>query len=89
MPAASMMAPGASKVRNEALLEKHVTLSAKVEISLQSLQLPPPEVSIVKTVRNKQIETAHMQYGYTLKEIADRLHIHYTTVSKVLKGCKK
>ena len=26
-----------------------------------------------------------MQYGYTLKEIADQLHIHYTTVSKVLK----
>jgi len=42
-----------------------------------------------KTVRNKQIETAHMQYGYTLKDIADQLHIHYTTVSKVLKGCKK
>jgi hypothetical protein len=42
-----------------------------------------------KTVRNKQIETAHMQYGYTLKEIADQLHIHYTTVSKVLKNCKK
>jgi REP element-mobilizing transposase RayT len=42
-----------------------------------------------KTVRNKQIETAHMQYGYTLKEIADQLHIHYTTVSKVLKKCKK
>jgi REP element-mobilizing transposase RayT len=42
-----------------------------------------------KTVRNKQIEMAHMQYGYTLKEIVDQLHIHYTTVSKVLKGCKK
>jgi hypothetical protein len=42
-----------------------------------------------KTVRNKQVETAHMQYGYTLKEIADQLHIHYTTVSKVLKGYKK
>ena len=40
-----------------------------------------------KTVRNKQIETAHMQYGYTLKEIADQLKIHYTTVSKVLKSC--
>ena len=42
-----------------------------------------------KTVRNKQIETAHMQYGYTLKEDADQLHIHYTTVSKVLRNCKK
>jgi len=38
-----------------------------------------------KKARNKQIESAHMQYGYTLKEIADQLKIHYTTVSKVLK----
>ncbi len=42
-----------------------------------------------KIVRNKQIKTAHMQYGYTLKEIADQLHIHYTTVSKVMKNFKK
>jgi hypothetical protein len=27
---------------------------------------------------------AHMSYGYTLKEIADYLGIHYTTVSKVI-----
>jgi hypothetical protein len=40
-----------------------------------------------KISRNKQIEAAHMQYGYTLKEIADQLKIHYTTVSKVLKSC--
>jgi len=39
----------------------------------------------IKEFRNKQIETAHMRYGYTLKEIADQLNIHYTTVSKVLK----
>jgi hypothetical protein len=42
-----------------------------------------------KAARNERIETAHMQYGYTLKDIADQLHIHYTTVSKILKGCKK
>jgi hypothetical protein len=41
-----------------------------------------------KAARNKQIETAHIQYGYTMKEIADQLHIHYTTVSKVLKSLK-
>jgi len=29
---------------------------------------------------------AHVKYGYTLKEIADYLGIHYTTVSKVIKG---
>lgn len=39
-----------------------------------------------KAARNKQIVVAHVQYGYTLKEIADQLKIHYTTVSKVLKN---
>ena len=37
-----------------------------------------------KAARNQRIEAAHIQYGYTLKEIADQLNIHYTTVSKVL-----
>ncbi|MGB3223857.1 MAG: transposase [Desulforhopalus sp.] len=49
----------------------------------------PNKIKQDKIVRNIQIKTAHMQYGYTLKEIADQLHIHYTTVSKVLKNCKK
>jgi DNA-binding NarL/FixJ family response regulator len=35
------------------------------------------------TQRNKHIYTAHVKYGYTLKEIADQLDIHYTTVSKI------
>jgi REP element-mobilizing transposase RayT len=52
-------------------------------------ELFPKQEKQNKTVRNKQIETAHMLYGYTLKEIADQLHIHYTTVSKVLKDRKK
>jgi REP element-mobilizing transposase RayT len=36
--------------------------------------------------RNKHIYTAHIKYGYSLKEIADHLDIHYTTVSKIIKG---
>ncbi|MBI5043584.1 MAG: helix-turn-helix domain-containing protein [Nitrospirae bacterium] len=28
---------------------------------------------------------AHVKYGYTLKEIADYLSIHYTTVSNIVK----
>jgi len=35
--------------------------------------------------RNQGIHNAHIRYGYTLKEIADHLGIHYTTVSKVIK----
>ncbi len=38
-----------------------------------------------KEGRNQGIYDAHINYGYTLKEIADYLRIHYTTVSKVIK----
>jgi REP element-mobilizing transposase RayT len=38
-----------------------------------------------KKGRNQGIYDAHINYGYTLKEIADYLRIHYTTVSKVIK----
>ena len=38
-----------------------------------------------KKGRNQGIYDAHINYGYTLKEIADYLGIHYTTVSKVIK----
>jgi len=37
-----------------------------------------------KGKRDIHINTAHMTHGYTLKEIADYLGIHYTTVSKVI-----
>jgi len=36
--------------------------------------------------RNKHIYKAHINYGYSLKEIADHLNIHYTTVSKTISG---
>ncbi len=35
--------------------------------------------------RNRRIQTAHMQHGYTLKELGDYLGLHYSTVSKALK----
>jgi hypothetical protein len=37
-----------------------------------------------KDERNGKIRAAHLKLGYTLKEIADCLGIHYTTVSKAL-----
>jgi len=39
--------------------------------------------------RNDQIVQAHITYGYTLKEIADCLDMHYTTVSKILAANRK
>jgi len=38
-----------------------------------------------KVQRDISINDAHMSHGYTLKEIADHLGIHYTTVSKVIR----
>jgi putative transposase len=37
-----------------------------------------------KGQRERSIHEAHLSHGYTLKEIADHLGIHYTTVSKVI-----
>ena len=39
--------------------------------------------------RNKAIYEAHVEYGYKLKEIAEVLGIHYTTVSKIVKRTKE
>jgi putative transposase len=39
-----------------------------------------------KNDRNQGMYDAHMKYGYSLKEISDYLEVHYTTVSKVIKG---
>lgn len=38
-----------------------------------------------KNDRNSIIRKAHLEYGYTLKEIGDYLGIHYSTVSRVIK----
>ncbi|MCK8603437.1 transposase [Desulfoferrobacter suflitae] len=39
--------------------------------------------------RNNRIMQAHITHGYTLKEIADCLDIHYTTVSKIVAAERK
>lgn len=38
----------------------------------------------VKLKRDESIYKAHAEFGYSLKEIADYLDLHYTTVSKVI-----
>jgi len=32
---------------------------------------------------------AHLQYGYTLKDIAEYIGVHYTTVSRVIKKIER
>ena len=37
----------------------------------------------------KSMHATHVKYGYTLKEVADHCEIHYTAVSKAIKGLKE
>ncbi|OEU74477.1 MAG: addiction module toxin RelE [Desulfuromonadales bacterium C00003068] len=39
-----------------------------------------------KTLRNKAVKIAHFDYGYSLKEIADHIGRHYSTVSRIISG---
>ncbi len=48
----------------------------------------PPEKYTSKQERNRLIRHAHGNHGYTLKEIAQALGVHYTTISKVI-NCEK
>jgi len=41
--------------------------------------------NFTKAKRNEKIYEAHIKYGYTLKEVADYLGLHYATVSKVVR----
>lgn len=44
----------------------------------------PPGTTIPRQERNRLIRLAHLEHGYTLKEISKALGVHYTTVSKVV-----
>jgi transposase len=37
-----------------------------------------------KKERGKAIFEAHIRYGYTLKEVAGHIGVHYTTVSRAV-----
>ncbi len=42
-----------------------------------------------KQARNEKVYDAHVKYGYTLKEIADSLSLHYSTISKIVQGMEE
>lgn len=51
--------------------------------------LLPADNKLTKKQRNRLICTAQREHGYKLKEIADHLGLHYTTVSKVVNQGKR
>jgi len=38
-----------------------------------------------KEKRNKAVERAHFDHGYTLSEIARRMGLHYATIGRIIK----
>ena len=48
-------------------------------------RLPLNEIFKDKKSKDQAMYKAHLQYGYTLKDIAEYIGMHYTTVSKVIK----
>ncbi|MBU2440578.1 helix-turn-helix domain-containing protein [bacterium] len=38
-----------------------------------------------KKSKDKAMYEVHLQYGYTLKDIAEFIGVHYTTLSRVVK----
>jgi putative transposase len=49
-------------------------------------ELLPPEKAAKKEQRNEAIHKAHVNYGYTLSEIAWHLRLHYATIGRIIKG---
>ncbi|HET6464558.1 MAG TPA: addiction module toxin RelE, partial [Nitrospiria bacterium] len=47
---------------------------------------PRLEEIIKGSSRDRSMYQAHVEYGYTLREISDQLALHYTTVSKIIKN---
>jgi len=42
-----------------------------------------------KKSKDKAMYEAHLQYGYTLKDIAEYIGVHYTTVSSAIKKIER
>lgn len=42
-----------------------------------------------KKSKNQAIYLAYLQHGYTLKDIAEYIGVHYTTVSRVIKKIER
>ena len=42
-----------------------------------------------KKLKNQAIYKAYLKYGYTLKEIAEYIDVHYSTVSRVIKRIER
>ena len=72
-------------VGTEAFITRHAPNRRLREIPRQQSQpLSPPLPALFEELGNRAIEVAHRRYGYALREIADYLGVHYSTVGRWL-----
>jgi len=68
-------------------------LSRAIAVGKRHARRPPLEVllqeSLPRDVRNARIVEAHRRHGYTMQAIADRLGIHYSTVSRIVTAAER
>ncbi len=72
------------------LLKKKENLNEVPRIQRYALRptlkkLLPAEKCHDKIIRDKTIYEAYVRYGYTLKDIAQYLGLHYVTISRTIK----
>lgn len=77
--------------RMRPLLEGKVELTevprAQRQLHRPSLgQLFPDHVRVDKVARDQSMRRAYLEFGYTMAAIAREVGVHYSTVSKVIKG---
>jgi len=76
---------------SEGFLERHRS-QLKEAVKVQEIPRrqryagrPALEEILKRSPKDRSIYQAHVEYGYTLREISDKIGVHYTTVSKIVK----
>jgi putative transposase len=49
-------------------------------------ELLPLNAKMTKQERNSVLKKAHLEHGYSFTEIAAHVHLHYATVSRIVRG---
>jgi DNA-binding MarR family transcriptional regulator len=64
------------------------------EITIKQRYVTQPPLDIIlkykdKKSKDQKMYKAYLQYGYTLKDIAEYIGVHYTIVSRVIKKIER
>jgi len=78
----SMLLKGKEKIEEVPRIQRYATRPALRELFLEG-KLEDEKA------RNEAVYLSYVRYGYTLKQIAEHLGVHYTTISRVIKKAEQ